>query len=565
MISTMLRRHGAAVALALVSGAILWLPHARRGDRAPYLQGDEWKEAVNIEAIRAGHWQFSELYVFEHRDSPWPYPRLPYWICAVPAFALDGAEPLFSATDAVLPPVLFLLLYSLLVRVGVRPLLAAWVCVVYVLHHSDLYSILEPMTRHGVAATLNWYARPFHYDSIFAAGSYTIARFPFPLASLILLVGFLHALAWAIEKRRAVAIGAAGLLLALITYVRFFDWMILYPALVAAGVLCGRREAARTIGLVVAVGLLVSLPYLVPAMSHSSDPASAATLEHNGLERTHRLFPDPLRAVYPTGPICLLGLLIAAALSRAASPLRTAFTAAAVGFVPACTFQVLTGWTVAPDHWFRDHVLPFATAAAAFGVGWALLRWRFGATALAILTALSVAHAGGLYGYYRLPESDPHGEFKEALSRVEPDAVVLGWEPERIKTLAPRAWSFLGSGPRSPVPTEELLMRYLIALKLFGRDDAPPALFEPGFHGDLWSLVGGETYVHYRRPSGLSQGRIESIHLPIEEQTRWLDFYASIDGTGGRRLDYILTIDDPRPEWGPPIYEGKSVRLYRYR
>lgn len=563
MPASILRTHGAAVAAALACGIVFALPHAR-SDSA-FLHEDEWKSAAMIEAVRSGDWNYSEIYISEAAGAPWPYPRLPYWIGGAAAKTV-GTERLFLLSDILLPPAVFLLLYLVLCRLMVRRSISIFAGLLYVLHHASLYSMLESASRRGWAWTLGWFLRPY-LQGFLSEGSYSIARFPFSLLSTAVVLFMLLVTMPAVRHGRRWEIGVAGSLLGLITVLRFFDWVVIYPALSAAiAVALLKRDRARAVRLVwiVLIGLAPAAPYLVSAAGQSSDPAMAATLEHSGLERTHRLFPLPLRHVYPVGPACLLVLLAVCPIVGLRSPGRIAFCALVAGLVPAVSFQVVTGWTVAPDHWYRDHVLPFATLAAGIGIGvltFRLLRERVArGVMIAAAAAAACAHAGALHFWYGTGESNLDA-LRAAGRLVPPGAVVLTMEPEPWKVAAPHAKSFLTCAPWSPVDTDELLRRYFIARRTLGDTDID-ALFEPGIHADLSNLVGGETYVHYREFSGIQQGRIESIHLPPEARSLRLE---SAEGPGARRIDYILTVDDPRPEWGPPAYEGRSVRLYRYR
>lgn len=530
-----LRLHGAAIGLALLCGLIVGLPHLRPDAPTAFLQGDEWKEAVNIEAVRTGNTGFSELYLWEHRDAPWPYPRSPYWVCGAAARLLGSTERLFIAADFVLPPVTFLLLYGILAGLGMKRLLAIWVVSVFVLHHSDLYSVLEPISRKGMLEVFHWYRQPIDQGSILSAGSYTIGRFPFPALSLPLVLGFLALLFPALGRGRLWAIAAAGATLAAVTYVRFFDWMILYPALAAAlALLAWRREwiSVRRLGAVVAIGLAASAPYWVPALGHASSPEMAATLEHNGLERTRALFPLPLRSVYPTGPLLVAALLAACPFVGIRTPARLAFVAAVLGFVPCLTFQGVTGWTVSPDHFYRDTILPFCTATAA------LVLWRFRRGWILLALTGSVLHAALLHWNYACGEAGH--DLRAALAKIEPGAVIMTRDfPEAIKVLAPHLWTFQTAAPRSPVATRELLERYLIVRKMYGatREDIL-ALFE-GMHADLWGLVGGEVYAHYETPSGLHQGRMTGVHLPAEMKEEVLAGFDAIPDDPAERLAFI--------------------------
>jgi hypothetical protein len=579
-LKSFLRIHAAALALAVAAGLILGSPHLRRDAPSPYLQGDEWKEAANIEAVRAGHWGFSEMYIVEHRDAPWPYPRSPYWFCGLLARALGGTDRLFVAADFVLPPAIFLLLYALLLRLRIRRALALWICVVWVLHHSDLYALLEPISRRGLMPTLHWYRQPIDMGSIFSDNSYTLTRFPFPLLSLPLALLMLTALESALRRGHRIATVTAGLLLGAITYARFFDWMILYPALMAAvGLLCVRRawNPARTIGFVVAIGLLVSAPYWIPALGHAGDSAVAATLEHSGLERTHRLFPLPLRSTYPAGPLCVAALLAACPFVGLRTPGRLAFVAAVLGFVPCLVFQVVSGWTVSPDHFYRDTIFPFFCGALAYGFGALLFRFgdRVGRIGVGVAGAAACLHAAFSFGGYRFEGFNAYSETRDALAHVEPGAVVLAQFPEAVKVAGPHCQSFLTSAPWSPVSTSELLERYLIARKIFGATrEEITVLFEPGHHADLWGLVGGEEFAHYEEPSGLRQGRMIGLWLPPAWKDRVMNFYDALPSDPDAliafararyRIDYVLTSERPigADRW-PVVFAGpKSVTLYR--
>jgi hypothetical protein len=568
-VRSFLHRHGAAGALAILSGAILGLPHLRPEADHAYQQADEWRYAVNTEAVRTGDWSYAEVYLHEHRDAPWPYPRLEGWITGVMAAAAGGTDRLYVLSDFLLPPPIFLGIYLVLVRLGLPRVVALLGTSLYVLHHTDLYYLIEHAWRRDLYPLLMWYLLPAANDSILGTGAHTFSRFPHPLLPRLVEAGLALALFPALRGRRT-AIAAAGALLAVVTTLRFHDWMVLYPALALAAAVSAlrRRPEARPLAAVIAIGLVLSLPALAQGLGSAGDDPS---LLHRGLQRTRRLLPVELGFLYPAGPLCLLALAGTALALRARTPGRLAFAALTAGVVWGCGFQVLTGWTVVAGHWYLQHVLPIVTAAAGIGAG-LLLRRCAGRWTVAAAVLLSFAHAGLLYGRYRVERSGYQDELREALGRVEPGAVVCSFYPFEIKTAAPHLYTFLTNATFSPVATEELLERYLTARKLYGAGRAEiEALFRPGWHQHLGRLVAGDQFFRY---SPFGEPPTVQNTLPPEWAPRWLAFYdalpdepAALAAAVRRRfkLDYLLAVpgEPAPPDRWETVYRGSKVALYR--
>lgn len=551
---------------AVAAGVILGWPHLR-ADFA-YLQADEWRYAVNTEAVRGGNWTYSDVYLYEHQEATWPYPRLEGWITGILAKAVGGTDRLYVLSDFVLPPVIFFGMVVILSRLGLPRAVSLLAASVYILHHTDLYYLIEHGWRHSPWPLLRWYLWPAANDSILGSGAHTFARFPHPLLPRLAEAGFFLALG---ARRRVVA----GALLGLITYLRYHDWMVLYPALAfAVAVLWFRKERAeaKALAAVTAIGLVLALPTLLPGLTQSADPAVKEGLLHRGVQYTRALLPVELGFLFPAGPICLLLLAGGAAVMRVRTPGRLAFAAGVVGLLWGCTSQVLTGFTVVAGHWHLQHVLPIFTTAVAIAAG--LLCFRFLPKAapwiVGAVVALSFGHAAILFGRYQL-QPGYQAELRRALTDVEPGAVVCTFQPFELKTVAPDAFSFLTNATFSPVATEELLTRYLMARKLFGAAPAEiEGLFIPGWHQHLGRLVAGDQFFRY---SPFGEPPTVQNTFPPEWRERWMAFYAELPDDpvarirGRFKIDYVLVVPgEPVPartdRW-TPVFKGERVTLYR--
>lgn len=232
--------------------------------------------------------------------------------------------------------------------------------------------------------------------------------------------------------------------------------------------------------------------------------------------------------------------------------------------VLCCSFQVATGWIIGAGHWYMQHVLPILTAAA-----WALFRWLGPRRARPVVVAalgLVVAHGAAQYATYDVRQAPDFYELN-MVSLVPKGSVVLTLRPVEAKLCGPHIKSFLTYAPFSPVPTEELLERYLLAMRLFGRPpETVAALFEGPSHPDVATLISSYEFIRYP-----PLGRAEEIthHLPSEWKQRWMDFHFALPEDPAalvahirksRRLDYILT--DEKLPW-PVVSLGKEITLYR--
>lgn len=579
------RTHAAGVVLALLSGLILGLPHLNSKARSPYLQVDEVEYAAQTEHVRRGHWSYSDVYLIEALDTPSPYPRLTQQIAAGMAWLVGGSDTLYRISDFIFPPGITFALYLTLCRLGVRRSVSLLVSSVYVLHHTDLFVLLEPATRHTLYDLAKWYAFPWPLGSMLHTESPTLSRFPNPLLPRLVEMGFFLLLFPALNPGRpgAIARVGAGVLLASVTYLRFVDWTVLYPALAIGALILFRvnhRPAALRLTMVIALGLLLSAPNWVPSLAFTADPAMEEVLMHSGLQRTSRLFPLELRYVYPVGPLCLLALALAAFGMGVKSRGRIAFAALSWGMIPAVTFQVVTGWTVCADHWYHQHILPIFSAALALGFG--LLAFRglkefVARTAVLAAVGISTLHAVGMFAMYEFVPIPHVEEVRRALAGVEADSVVLNTLPEETKVLAPHTYSFMTSAPWSTVRTEELLTRYLLGMKLYGVPvERVESLFGSGFHPDVWGLIAGSQYMRY---SSLDTPEKVECGLPSDQRIRWVELYRALPDDpdalvaqirAQRRLDYVL-VTPREAKLGTPLgadrwpvaFRGTLVTLYR--
>lgn len=579
-----LRKHAAGLVLAALSGLILGSPHLRpEADRA-FLEPDEWIYAAVTETVRSGQWDFSEIYIREHSEDPWHLSRSLFWVTGGLARLVGGTGRLFVLADFVLPPAVFFGLYLALVWLNLPRSVALLAASLYVLHHGDAYNLILPATRYSWWELFRWFAFPLQYGSALeTTSSFALSRFAIPLLPRALEVGFLLLLFPALRDGSKRAIVAAGLSLALIIVMSFFDWTVLVLAIGFATAMAwwkGSRRAAGALIAVLGIAWLAAAPYWFHSLSSMGQPGLGDGFLHSGILRTRDLLPRGLEITYPLGPLCLGALLAACPLIGMRTAGRAALASLVLSLAAATSYQVVTGWTMGPVHYQQQHVLPIATTVAGIGACLLAFRWlphRVARGMVAAAAGASVLHAGMMVPTIRIqPESSP-ADLREAMEQVEPGAVVLSFHPKQAKVANPRAWSFLTYAGWSAVPTEELMERTLMALKLFRVDRAAIAsLFEPGLRPLIYEFMAGVRYHHYAE---LGRYFDLQVYLPLEQQERWLAFYDGLpddpDALVARireryRLDYVLVsplhFGSASPAAGQEwriIHRGAGSTLYK--
>lgn len=584
-----LRHHALAFVLAPICGAIVFLPHIIGGFDSPYQQSDESGYAIFVETVRSGSWTYSDCFLWEHREDYWPFPRLPFWILGTVARAV-GTEGLFRGADFVLPTALFLLAYALLVQAGLGRGLAILGASAYVLHFDDVGALLDPLTRYDVGTVARWYLAPVLYGQSIP-GLQSVARLPDPLLSRVLLLGALWTtIRWVSTGRRLVGVVAA-VLAGLTVYMRFFDWTIYLPALSLAAVFMGlarrRLPMVRLMWIVAGAGV-VGVPYFLNSLGPDARLARDVSLPYSEFVRTQRLFPGVLQETYPAGPICLmvmLGVSLAVARHHVLGLVGTALSLACAA---AVSHQVVTGWTIAPAHWYMHQVFPHFVLMVALLAGAAALRvgsapWRQGL--MIALIGLCIGHGAMQYATpARLaPRTESEPEIREALRACPPDAVVLSFSPGTLRRIDGRIWSYLPWTPYTTAPADELMERLLTACRVWGRPRSQiEELFDgPGTSQLVHFVKRIEHYVFRPIDAGsMRMGAIESIRLPPDQRDRWLEFYDALPTDRGAltqwirsryRLNYLLVPrdqdsielqSDPNVQI---IYTGAWVTLYALR
>ncbi len=450
------------------------------GDYTPFSAGDSISSLVfdethwyAVEARRfaqSGHLPWN-LDVADVDDRVRSLPLLNGMLVGSIIFLMGNLEVTWMVLHGVLPALMWLLIYRMIRTFSAGPLwpsAGAWVT-----------TVVSFGPRNALLLASNSTIQPIE-----------VTRIPGPSITTLLLLLAVVLTAAALSRGGRLRVTVAGLACGLLFYSYYFSWISMFVGL-AALLLVSVAARAAWIGRLFAVVLIGSaagsgqIGMTLWSVVHSAPTDMMVRVGHFN----RSVWPGGLM-LFAVSAVLLVVLTIASRRavrqrpSEPATPLFLAMAAVLVGAGFGCNFQLLSGYQAQHGHFVSRVIDPVGCIMVFAALAFVLRRLpRAGRRACGAAAALGAATCVGL-GVYRQVQvavgtghdhraSSPRVDMARWLgTNISPDSVVGAFDGHLI-ALMPAftgTWTFAPLGNRTTVSDREILMRYLLAAFLDGRD-----------------------------------------------------------------------------------------------
>lgn len=357
--------HKTALMLCIAVSAVYGLHHLVLL-RAAHIQGVQYHPLVVNEdeamftapkahAAHMGEIVVGDFNVAEYKDTRlYVLPFLSPLIMGNLARMTGSIETAFIVGDFVFPPIIFLLFYIFLLLLSGRRVLAIFGATLFIFLPQFLLAV-PPVIPYLQATILSLAAKGS--SLYFSRVEDPQLTMPLYLAALIFFLLIFQG------RREKWIVALGGIFYGLLFYSYFYYWMYVSMALALGIALVWRPmpDVRKRLMLAMALGLLISVPHWINASLVAGLPQYPDLFD--------RLRPEVGRALnlqtLPSFAYILHGALAAAAwfLLWKKEPAHALFLASfLLPVYAAYNIQIITGFNVHPDHWFKA-ALPIVNAA----------------------------------------------------------------------------------------------------------------------------------------------------------------------------------------------------------
>lgn len=408
----LIRYHVAALVLCALVGAVyashhFFIPQFLDGSREvyePLTRAAYFDEAVfygpRANAAYQGPLVVGDISVAEYRTAPTPFSLVNPAVLGVLGRLLGSVRRAFIVSDFIFPAAIFLLVYFILCEVAMTRSVAAMGSVIFLFVPKIGVSLppLSPAHLGEISHAL--------FPFLLRTNVLPFTQFEEPKITFVFFALAFYGVYRALNREEPLTVVAAGISFGLLFYTYLYDWALFLVVLLLLAVwFVARAEYSRAkkIAAVIAIGLLVSVPYWIHMAEVRHAPQVRDILARAGGEFSHHFRFATVWKSYVRNAV-LAGLLFFTL--RKKNPLAAAFVSSLLlAYFVVVNVQVVTGFNIQPDHWYRTQFFPVALAVFALGYA-AWRRWRYllcetvrVAGAACFLGYLLTASLVGQYGY----------------------------------------------------------------------------------------------------------------------------------------------------------------------
>ncbi|OGF66325.1 hypothetical protein A3I27_02480 [Candidatus Giovannonibacteria bacterium RIFCSPLOWO2_02_FULL_43_11b] len=467
----------------------------------------------------------SDIYLSEHEVDPALLPILNPLVMAILGFMFY---------DFILPPVAFLLVYFLSLRLTSAKIPSLLFAIIFIF--SPLVGISIPPTSFSSLKYLSASIVPF----LGAKGPLLFSRFEFPAVTFPFFILALYFLWRALEEGKRKFILAAGASFGLLFYTYLYDWATFLVSLVIlfSLLLLNRKVEAKTVALILAIGFLVSIPYwlnffALHSLAHYADIANRIGIEISHSFRWGSVWKSYLRDVILTSILFLI-------LGKKNFTLFAYLASFLLSYFIVVNAQVILGFNPQPDHWYRVQLFPVALSLLIIAVHLIKIKLPKGYAAAFIIFFL----AGHGYMQYAFSRDNPYKiekSYAESYAwlnkNTDSGSVVASISPDTITNIAlyTHNKSLLPNGGNTTASNNEIWVRYMYVSKLFGFSEKDFTEF----------IESNRNYVfqdYFTEKSHDSSFRAKSDEMPQELLKARKEEYDTLLQTAGSapfRVDYL--------------------------
>lgn len=542
--------------------------------------------AHRAHAAYLGQWWVGDVHTAEYQGGPALMPMLNPLILGGLGRVLGSFERGLIASDFLFPAVIFLLVYAMVFECVSRRLPSLLFASLF-LFVPKLGIALPPVSWAHIKEILSALV-PYHYGET----TLFFTHFEEPKITFVFFALAVWLVIRALKHPMRFNLISAGISFGLLFYTYLYDWMSFASALILLiAWYAARRDSqgVKRAAAILVIGGAVSIPYginlfMVYQLPHASDLVERAGREISRAFRFLPVWKSYLRIVV------LVPLLGFFALRQDTERVRKlAFSGALIlSYVMVLNIQVITGFNVQPDHWYRVQFLPiglsvFLLALAAYD---GVLRGRAHLIGRWITVGFLVYFfIGQAYHQYTI-SSDPAYAKSFVMPRQRKEAyqwlsdhtpkgsVVAALSPETNRELPLHTHNkiYVPHGLLTLAPDEEIWERFFFVNALYG---VKPAEFHKRLEkGDTAYYLFEARYDSKEFNSAFRGSAWQFPPSVIDEKTRLFEAYkASGTIVPGFRIDYAYADErdgmygsflDP-VSWLEKVYERDGVLIYRIK
>jgi len=394
------RRHWIALALAILVSIVYGSHHffivrALGGNKDIYRpltfasHADASVYGIRANAVYQGQWLAGDISMPEQSGNPATLPLLNPLIMGGLGRLLGSLDRALILSDFLFPPLIFVALYFLAFELTRRRTLAVFFAAFFIFVPKAILPF--PPVTPSLLRTLIERVMPD------PSGILYFARFEYPKITFLFSAPALYGVLRAIRREEQWSTWLAGISFGLMFYTYLYDWVYFFIALSLTAVMLAylkKWSVCVRLAKIAGIGFAVSMPYwynflLIHQLPHYGDIASRIGMETGRAVRWASVKTSYLR-------ITALAALLPYLASKRERPVIAYLAGLLLAYIVAVNIQIVTGFNLHPDHWYRISFLPIALALLAAGY-WAAQR-LIAPRVLAYGAAAAIVSTGFLFG-----------------------------------------------------------------------------------------------------------------------------------------------------------------------
>lgn len=376
-INHIIRTHGIALAIALVVGLV----YASHHFFIPLFFLDSEKEIYEPlagdygdEVLLYGPRAHDAFVNFGIRGdfSLAEYPRSPAILPMLNPLLLGGLGKMFGsmnagliASDIIFPSLIFLCLYFFMYEAGIRRRASVFFSTLFIISPQFGISIPPVSSFHLRALVQTVFPFLAKNEALY------FSHFDEPKLTFVFFVFFLYMLTRALKRQTRNNVIFAGISFGILFYTYLYDWATIITSLCLMAIYFFATKDYRRfkiVATIIATGLCVSSYYWTNLIMLRNLPTGHDVIARLGGEFSHyvrfaTVWKSYVRAV-------TLAMFLWIYVQRQAKEAVIILSSVLVSYIVVVNEQMITGFNIEPDHWYRVQFL--AVAATVFLLGYVL-------------------------------------------------------------------------------------------------------------------------------------------------------------------------------------------------
>lgn len=494
---------------------------------------DETFYASNIREVYDGHIIVRDSQLFEHKNDITITPIFPYIILGYMTYLTGSVENTYIISDFIFPLLTFLLVYFLMFRLTKDRYISA-LCGCAMLLRGFIFREIKAYIFNLPQLHIQKILGPLGYQS----------RLPFTQFTFIILISAIVLLYLFLKGRKTIYGVLCGLFMGLLFYTYLYHWTFFF---IGIGILflifLIKRDYknSKRVFIVLAIGMLISIPYWIDFAKFKSEPYSEEILGR--MDMVSGRMPSISNTI-----TYLLFLSLFVILVKKRDEIFYIFISLLLGGIVCINIQVFLGYSIQAYHWPLTSITPLIVIMIFYMTSEVLVReYNLGAVnwiitisrryykplfvfLILIFLTYGTYHnymfSRNTYRYYTLPNTIIEA-YRWLDRNTQTDDVILSASVENINLIPvyTRDNNFIPNAVFTVASTQEILDRTYIAYKLL---NVSPSYLENLMRQDNAVLD------KYYRPFG----RTGIPNTEIFEEVFWIPtlFHSKFFSQGGYEI-----------------------------